>query len=251
MIPILVTVFASVLLLAGAAPGGNDRFTLADKLIREHRLLMPEQVECMILIERDDSTAQNSKVGVYERHDEKCGGDPEISHRLFDLEIDRTTGAARWDYNSPDGQLHPVPTLSPSEQMQPLAQSAKRARPSPEQTADQNCHAPDGQERREVLNAMRGSVERDLRQPVIFKVSAIRICREWAFVVAEPLQPSGWEIKWQSTICNGDVSHLVGALSQKDRAGVWQLKDYALCPTDVAWENWPEKYGAPPAVFAQ
>ena len=39
----------------------------------------------------------------------KCGGDPEIMHRLFDLEIDRKTGAAHWDYNFPDMEMRPVP----------------------------------------------------------------------------------------------------------------------------------------------
>jgi hypothetical protein len=50
-----------------------------------------------------------AKVGVYERHDAKCGGDPEITHRLFDLEIDRKTGAAKWDNNFPDMEMRPIP----------------------------------------------------------------------------------------------------------------------------------------------
>ena len=98
---------------------------------------------------------------------------------------------------------------------------------------------------------MRGPVAHDLAQSVLFMVSTIRICGQWAFVIAEPIKPGGGTIQWQSTICKGDVSHLVGALEQKDAAGGWTLKEYALCPTDVAWENWPEKYGAPQALFAQ
>src|SRR5262245_13703556 len=112
MNPILLNSFASMLLFAGASWGTDDAFKLADKIIREHRLLTPKQAECMTLIERNDSTAQIAKVGVYERHDKKCGGDPETSHRLFDLEIDRTTGAAQWDYNSPDAQMQRVPALA-------------------------------------------------------------------------------------------------------------------------------------------
>lgn len=117
--------------------------------------------------------------------------------------------------------------------------------------ADASCHVPAGAERRDVLDAMRGAVERDLRQPVKFVVHAIRVCGQWAFVVAEPQQPGGKAINWQSTICSGDVSHLVGALSQMGSTGSWTLTDYALCPTDVAWENWPEKYGAPQALFGE
>jgi hypothetical protein len=259
MKPILVYSFASMLLLAsGPAGAGDDPFDLADKVIREHQLLTPKQIECMTLIERDDTTAEIAKVGVYERHDEECGGDPEITHRLFDLEIDRKTGAAKWDNNLPDMEMRPVPSPAPAAQAETMLVSPPMEPASPgqvtsavEQVADESCHVPGGAERGEVLNAMRRAVERDLRQPVLFKVSTIRVCGEWAFVVAEPLKPSGGEIKWQSTICKGDVSHLVGALSQKDQSGAWRLKDYALCPTDVAWENWPEKYGAPQAVFAE
>jgi hypothetical protein len=29
----------------------------------------------------------------------------------------------------------------------------------------------------------------------------------------------------------------------------WSLIDYALCPSDVAWSDWPEKYKAPQALF--
>ena len=281
MKPVLVYSVAQLLLLAGTPASADDAFTLADKIIREHQLLAPKQIECMTLIEREDSTAEIAKVGVYERHDEKCGGDPEITHRLFDLEIDTKTGAAQWDNNFPDMEMRPVPSAAPTAEVEPQPEPAMPLWPSPgqapglaeegaesgstepvwpspqqapsstEDAAGESCHVPDGAERRDVLDAMRGSVERDLRQPVIFKVNAIRVCGQWAFVVAEPLKPGGGPLLWERTICKGDVSHLVGALSQKDQAGAWQLKDYALCPTDVAWESWPEKYGAPQAVFAE
>jgi hypothetical protein len=107
---ILVCSFASLLLFIGAqAWAEEDSFDLADKILREHQLLTPKQLQCVTLIERDDSTATIAKVGVYERHDDKCGGDPEITRRLFDLEIDRKTGAAKWDNNLPDMEMRPVP----------------------------------------------------------------------------------------------------------------------------------------------
>ncbi len=98
---------------------------------------------------------------------------------------------------------------------------------------------------------MRGFVEKDLQQPVVFVVRTMRVCGTWGFVVAKPVEPGGAALKWQTTICKSDVSHLVGALVQKDKDGAWQSKDYALCPTDVAWESWPEKYGAPQALFGK
>ena len=81
----------------------------AEKIIREHRLLTAKQQRCMSLVYRDDSDAKTGKVGVYEVHDKECGGDPDVSHRLFDLEIDMKTGAAKWDNNFPDMEMRPVP----------------------------------------------------------------------------------------------------------------------------------------------
>jgi len=81
----------------------------AEKIIREHRLLTAKQQRCMSLLYRDDSDAKTGKVGVYEVHDKTCGGDPDVSHRLFDLEIDMKTGAAKWDNNFPDMEMRPVP----------------------------------------------------------------------------------------------------------------------------------------------
>jgi hypothetical protein len=278
MKPIQLYSFALLLLICAPA-AADDSFTLADKIIREHNLLAPKQIECMTLIEREDSTAEIAKVGVYERHDEQCGGDPEITHRLFDLEIDTKTGAAQWDNNLPDMEMRPVPSAAPTAEVEAQPEPAMPLWPSPNQApsleegaesgltqpvwpspqqgpssenaAGESCHVPDGEERRLVLDAMRGVVERDLKQPVIFKVSTIRVCGAWAFIVAEPLKPGGGPLLWERTICKGDVSHLVGALSQKDETSAWRLKDYALCPTDVAWEGWPEKYGAPQGVFAE
>ena len=81
----------------------------AEKIIREHRLLTAKQQRCMSLMYRDESDAKTGKVGVYEVHDKVCGGDPDVSHRLFDLEIDMKTGAAKWDNNFPDMEMRPVP----------------------------------------------------------------------------------------------------------------------------------------------
>ena len=62
----------------------------------------------MSLLYRKNSDAKTGRVGVYELHNKKCAGDPDVSLRLFDLEIDMKTGAAKWDYNS-DVEMRPVP----------------------------------------------------------------------------------------------------------------------------------------------
>ena len=62
-----------------------------------------------LLAGADESNARTVKVGVYEVHDKACGGDPDVMHRLFDLEIDLKTGAAKWDNDFPDMEMRPVP----------------------------------------------------------------------------------------------------------------------------------------------
>jgi hypothetical protein len=87
----------------------EDALLRAARVVREHGLLSQKQMRCMTLVLREDSTRAVTKVGVYERHDKRCGGDPAVTHRLFDLEIDAATGAARWDKNFPDMEMRPVP----------------------------------------------------------------------------------------------------------------------------------------------
>jgi hypothetical protein len=92
---------------AASAKSALDR---AERIIKQHHLLTPKQHGCTSLLYRDDeSSARTAKVGVYEVHDKACGGDPGVMHRLFDLEIDLTTGAAKWDNNFPDMEMRPVP----------------------------------------------------------------------------------------------------------------------------------------------
>jgi len=92
-------------------PAEDAAVRRADTVIKEHRLLTEKQQRCLSFMYRDDSDAKTAKVGIYEVHDKDCGGDPEIIHRLFDLEIDMKTGAAKWD-NTPDMEMRPVPKLA-------------------------------------------------------------------------------------------------------------------------------------------
>jgi hypothetical protein len=68
-------------------------------------------------------------------------------------------------------------------------------------------------------------------------------------MIAEPQRPGGGAIQWNRTVCRGDTSHLVGALSQRDASGIWRLVESALCPSDVAWADWPAKYGVPEQIL--
>lgn len=102
-IPILLT-----LVLSSTAAPAEDGEARAWRLIRGHRLLTAKQVSCVFLLPREATRARTVAVGVYEQHDRRCGGDPEITHRLFDLELDLRSGRARWDRG--DGfEMRPIP----------------------------------------------------------------------------------------------------------------------------------------------
>jgi hypothetical protein len=88
--------------------GERERTASVWKALGKYRLLSSKQLSCSYLLERDDSTDRLVKVGVYETHNARCDGDPDITHRLFDLELDRCSRELRWD-NNPDQEMQRVP----------------------------------------------------------------------------------------------------------------------------------------------
>jgi len=102
--------------------------------------------------------------------------------------------------------------------------------------------------RTRILDAVRSPVAVDLGAPIEFRVERVRQCGPFVFVLAAPQRPGGAEIRWKGTPCEGDTSHLVGALLRR-KGDLWTLVDYALCPADVAWVDWPAKYKAPAVLF--
>lgn len=110
------------------------------------------------------------------------------------------------------------------------------------------CRPAVGEDRMAILGSLRTPVSSDLKTPVEFVVNRARICGNWAFVVATPQKAGGAAIAWARTVCSGDTSHLAGGLMRREGA-TWTLVEYALCPSDVAWSDWPEKFGAPQSLF--
>jgi hypothetical protein len=127
------------------------------------------------------------------------------------------------------------------------APAADRPSDSPASTA---CTTMAGGDRRDALDVIRQPVSRDLRTHVEFVVERARVCGAFAFVLATPRRPDGRAMRWAGTPCAGDTSHLVGALLRRGPNG-WLLAAYALCPSDVAWEDWPDRFGAPAEIFAE
>jgi hypothetical protein len=109
-------------------------------------------------------------------------------------------------------------------------------------------------ERRPLLNALRPHIERDLDQPVRFLVQTIRMSGRWAWIVANPQTPTGQPVDLSGTryaeaqregFMDGDTIY---ALMERV-SGRWVMRDFVIGPTDVAYESWPQRYGAPRALF--
>lgn len=109
--------------------------------------------------------------------------------------------------------------------------------------------------RKPLLDALRGSVEKDLAQPVQFVVSTLRVQGDWAFVIATPQARNGKPIDYAAThyaqaIADGvfDGGTLFALL--KVDQGTWSVKEFVIGPTDVAYLARPDRQGAPATLFA-
>jgi hypothetical protein len=112
---------------------------------------------------------------------------------------------------------------------------------------------PASAERKAIMDALRFPVSTELKQKVIFVVNRLKLQRGYAFVNARPEQPNGKAIDYSKTqyaeaIKNGAFDDVVTALLKK-KGKQWHVLTYNIGATDVVWEDWDKKYGAPPAIF--
>ena len=108
--------------------------------------------------------------------------------------------------------------------------------------------------RRSLLDALRPEIERDLGQKVRFVVETLRVQDNWAFAVVAPRTPGGAKIDFARThhaerqragVLDGDTIY---ALLER-RSGRWSVRSFAIGPTDVAWADWSDEFGAPEALL--
>jgi hypothetical protein len=104
-----------------------------------------------------------------------------------------------------------------------------------------------------LLDVARKPVSAALGKPVLFKVRHLRSAGRWAFLLADMQERSGEPLSYAGTpradaAAHGMVSRVYAALL-RDQAKGWTVVAHAIGPTDVAWENWSEDYGAPESLF--
>lgn len=110
-----------------------------------------------------------------------------------------------------------------------------------------------GAERIAILDAARQPVVRQLSKPVKFLVRTLNRDGDWAFLIATMQDDRGRPISYAGTPlasaeAEGMISKDYVALLQRS-GGRWRVIDQAVGPTDVAWEGWAARYGAPAGLF--
>lgn len=120
--------------------------------------------------------------------------------------------------------------------------------------AAQTFHAPGkgSPERAAVLEALRPAVEAEMRGPVEFVVTTIRVSPNWAFVQVDPQRPGGDPIDPDMTGFAGETDMMDGLTVYAlltFQSGRWNLVDHLVGPTDVGYAIWQQRYGVPPAII--
>jgi hypothetical protein len=110
-------------------------------------------------------------------------------------------------------------------------------------------------ERKALLDTVRPPLEKRLHQPVMFVVDHLRVAGDWAFLEAQMQSAGGKSLSYAGTEFEeaakaGVKSDIYAALLQRNGTQ-WTVKAEAIGPTDVAWANWSQAYGAPESVFGE
>jgi hypothetical protein len=121
--------------------------------------------------------------------------------------------------------------------------------------AAQRAHTPPrgSAERQALMDALRGTVQRELGKPAIFEVRELRVLGDWAFADVTPRNPDGSAFDFRGTPMEqawreGFVDDGMYAVLRR-RDGRWRVVRHAIGPTDVAWMAWEDELRAPRALF--
>lgn len=110
-------------------------------------------------------------------------------------------------------------------------------------------------EQRAMADALAQRATGDIGVPVKFTITSDHSEGDWAFIVAQPWSPEGAALDWSQThyaqrardgVLDGNGT-TYALLHRQNNA--WIVTDFVVGPTDVAYADWAERYGAPPAIF--
>ena len=108
-------------------------------------------------------------------------------------------------------------------------------------------------ERKEILDALRLPVERELKQKIVFTADTFNVLSNWTFIFGTMRSPEGGQpdfsrTKYAQAQRDGFFDNNFQALLKKS-AGKWSVVKYQIGCTDVCYTEWWKQYRAPKAVF--
>ena len=110
-------------------------------------------------------------------------------------------------------------------------------------------------ERKAIVDALRAPIEKQLKQPVIFKIDHLKVQNNWAFLSGRPQNSDGSAIDYTNTVYqdavdSGAFDDGIVALLRKVNSK-WTVVQYVVGATDVPYVDWDKKYRAPKGIFIQ
>jgi len=113
--------------------------------------------------------------------------------------------------------------------------------------------APLPADRAAIAAIARKAAEKEIGKPLKLDIRSLRTRDGWAFLFSNMVDGRGEPLSLQGTrfagaATEGQASRVYCALLQR-RGDRWRIVASCIAVTDVAWTNWAEKYGAPPAIF--
>ena len=115
-----------------------------------------------------------------------------------------------------------------------VALAAGAPRPAAAQVNGTAAPAPSSAQRRAILDALRPTIERELRSRVEFVVQRIAVENGWALVIADPQRPGGGAIDGRHLPYFEDRDGLTVYAIMRFARGRWRLHEHVIGPTD-AW----------------
>ncbi len=107
--------------------------------------------------------------------------------------------------------------------------------------------------RKEIVEALRVPVEKELRQDIIFIVNELNVSGNWAFFQAIPQKPGGGlpdfrGTEYQEAIDGEYFDNNVNSLLKRT-GGKWKVVTYQIGCTDVCYALWWKEHKAPKSIF--
>ena len=108
-------------------------------------------------------------------------------------------------------------------------------------------------ERSALLDTLRPSVQKELKQNIVFVINQINVQGQFAFIDGRLRTTDGKVPSWKGTpyaqaAGYGAQSDGISALLKRSGNG-WRIVTKAIGCTDVCYVDWWKKYKAPKAIF--